>query len=523
MENAYRRFGRSCRPGVDDTGAVSRFASFARQIGRRPDIVRCASTLRSIRCASLTADGELTPVWRTEPFSLAEALRSEHGILVDAPANVVVLNEHRSSNIREVVVAAGSNWDGALYLLYFPGWAAFLDDQPVDIEPRPGTGYVGVHIPAGTHSLRLEYVGTAVQNMGRALSLLGLASLVLLSVFWRHPVSAPSKVASAPLVGLWWAIFSVLVVFVLKVLVVDVHTEWFRRHSRCDALSFGTSTEELIFGKGIRLCGFHLDPDSRVAESVRLAVYWQLDEPVADNLGTFAHLAGIYGSAETGHPVYDQEIHQSQVLPFSDWMPGILYRDYYSLSPPERVPAGSTMLELGWIDMDTGQRLPLRWDGSDGTSILALADMLLLPTQPGRIPLGTARRHEVFDGDIRLLGADVQDGGQSELHISLYWRADGPVDQSLHVFTQLLDDSGRLVAGHDGPPVAGLRPTTSWRPGELVTDYHRIDLPDNLPDGTYTLQTGMYSPATGVRIPVASGEGKPIESDAVKLGALELN
>ena len=56
----------------------------------------------------------------------------------------------------------------------------------------------------------------------------------------------------------------------------------------------------------------------------------------------------------------------------------------------------------------------------------------------------------------------------------------------------LLDAAGRLVAQHDGPPLEGASPTSTWQPGDLKYDIHPIPLPASLPAGTYQLAVKVY-------------------------------
>ncbi len=76
--------------------------------------------------------------------------------------------------------------------------------------------------------------------------------------------------------------------------------------------------------------------------------------------------------------------------------------------------------------------------------------------------------------------------------ITLWWTAESipPLDYSISVY--LADEAGNKVAQHDGPPLNGQAPTTSWMPGELKYDNHRIDLPVSLAPGTYQVRLSVY-------------------------------
>jgi hypothetical protein len=85
-----------------------------------------------------------------------------------------------------------------------------------------------------------------------------------------------------------------------------------------------------------------------------------------------------------------------------------------------------------------------------------------------------------------------------------------------HLFLQLLDADGRLVAQHDSPPNGGYSPTSTWQPHQPITTRHALILPPDLQPGDYRLIAGLYNPATGERLSVAEG------GDFVELGNINI-
>jgi hypothetical protein len=108
------------------------------------------------------------------------------------------------------------------------------------------------------------------------------------------------------------------------------------------------------------------------------------------------------------------------------------------------------------------------------------------------------------------------------LTLTLYWQPTAVITENLVVFTHVLRADGTLAAQHDGEPVGGSRPTTTWQAGETIADHHAIQLPPNLPAGTYTLQAG-FTPLwrSSYRLPVTGPDAQPA-GDAVRLGTLEV-
>jgi hypothetical protein len=93
--------------------------------------------------------------------------------------------------------------------------------------------------------------------------------------------------------------------------------------------------------------------------------------------------------------------------------------------------------------------------------------------------------------------------------VILYWRAlEGASAVDYTVFTHLLSPELQLIAQHDGVPVGGTRPTTTWEPGELVVDYHQMVFKEEALDytGPAQISVGLYNPAAPEeRVPVATG------------------
>ncbi len=125
--------------------------------------------------------------------------------------------------------------------------------------------------------------------------------------------------------------------------------------------------------------------------------------------------------------------------------------------------------------------------------------------------LGDAVRLEGFDLDY---DAPLQPG--DTLSLTLYWRAQRPIDESYKVFNQSFYGDGVMVAQQDGFPVCGARGTWLWDPGELIVDRHEIVVKDDAPPGLYPLYTGLYIQETLERLDVLDEAGNVI-ADKVHL------
>lgn len=115
-----------------------------------------------------------------------------------------------------------------------------------------------------------------------------------------------------------------------------------------------------------------------------------------------------------------------------------------------------------------------------------------------------------FTGGLALSAVDIRQPGGGTLLVGLYWRPHEAPATDYTVFVHLLDGAGNLVAQHDGIPVVGFRPTSSWDAGEVIEDWHWLALPAVVGD-EHQLSIGLYNSASGERAPLrgplqASGE-----------------
>lgn len=133
---------------------------------------------------------------------------------------------------------------------------------------------------------------------------------------------------------------------------------------------------------------------------------------------------------------------------------------------------------------------------------------------PLDIRLGPEHRTSISLRGYQTVGQSASPG--QILSLSLYWQALAQPDRDYKVFVQLLGPEGQLVAQRDSQPLDGFRPTSTWRPGQEITDRYGLLLPDTLPPGVYQLVVGIYDGETGQRLKVF-GRNVPAGTDVVPL------
>jgi len=106
------------------------------------------------------------------------------------------------------------------------------------------------------------------------------------------------------------------------------------------------------------------------------------------------------------------------------------------------------------------------------------------------------------------------------LTVVLIWESDGEIEENYTVFCHVLSASGELAAQRDGPPVYGVRPTPSWRAGEIIEDSYEVFLHGDLTPGEYELSVGMYDAETMERLAAYTADGKRLPEDRIVVGSL---
>jgi 4-amino-4-deoxy-L-arabinose transferase-like glycosyltransferase len=123
-----------------------------------------------------------------------------------------------------------------------------------------------------------------------------------------------------------------------------------------------------------------------------------------------------------------------------------------------------------------------------------------------------------LDEKVALLGYGLSDDIVATgdiLRLSVRWQGLTHIPKSYSAFVPLVDAQGRLWAQHDGAPLNGLHPTTHWVEGEIISDPRELALPQDMPEGRYRLQAGMYLPETMEHLPVFGEQGELLGDKAV--------
>ncbi len=109
-----------------------------------------------------------------------------------------------------------------------------------------------------------------------------------------------------------------------------------------------------------------------------------------------------------------------------------------------------------------------------------------------------------FGPAIQLYSYELSQPDEDSLELRLTWLTQEVPDHSYLIFVHVADTrDGRIISQVDRLPVDGLRPTTGWRNGEVLSDQIALSLPEDLSPGDYKINIGFYDPDDGQRLPVS--------------------
>ncbi len=381
---------------------------------------------------------------------------------------------------RQVWRVWGEGGGLAFPILYWPGWRAWVDGEPVDVGPVDGSGYLALAAPPGEHIVLLKLGRTPVRIVTEVISLCALVVLIagLLRAQRTSPWIRWSRIA-----GTVVSVVLPLLLFMLlprgafggeSDLTMDFNLMPYLHHNP-GGVDFGDGTltgyrlsaEELAPGDALTVTLDWMCPTDAYTATVRLfapAAVRQELEPLAEAscnlLPEASNVATLRLPEEMSRGTYLLQLsvfgparEDEAVVPYRALTPGGRMRGPLYLRPV-RVPRGSS--------------LPA------DSSVLA--------------PFGPA---------IRLYRATVDQRDPHRLAVRLVWSTTQPVASNYGISLRLLDPDGERRVALDTQPGYGFFPTSMWRPGELIVDRYTLDLPQDLaPSDDHQLVVILYQVST---------------------------
>lgn len=401
----------------------------------------------------------------------------------DAPPRAIPLDGARleaervkSAPTRQVWRVAGEGGGIAFPLLYWPGWRATVDGEPVKVHPVEGSGYLALYVPSGEH--------TVVLSLGRTPIRASADGLALTAALGAAVVAAGRYFASHRR-ALLRALCILCGVMILTPLLSLVQRETGDATAGGEARTMSSLTMDFI-----QMPYLHPTPQGvrfKGRDGWAELLWYTLPDDTPSPGDTLTVTVKMEAS-------FPYTVTLALVSPASV---------RYDLAPLAEVTCAFHLCPLT-IPADTSRGLyllRLRVFGAQGEltpQTLSGAEMGTIYLAPIRVTAGPPPPPEAavlhpFGPEIRLYGATVAQAAPDRLEVRLVWGARYPIAANYGISLRLRDARGQEVQMMDTQPGYGFLPTSLWRPGETVTDRYELPLPADLPQGEeYTLSIVLY-------------------------------
>lgn len=213
-----------------------------------------------------------------------------------------------------------------------------------------------------------------------------------------------------------------------------------------------------------------------------------------------------------------------------NWLPNEVIVERFDFALPHDLPTGKYPVRLDFKNLSTNEDVILSVNLGE-LAVTGQAD-----------PVETEQLLANFRQEVGLAGATAwsENGrfsapwpapiytqpGQT-IHLTLEWQALAHPQQSYTVFVHLIDAANQPLVALDYTPLGGSTPTylwiPKWLPDQQMVDPYRLQIPPDLPPGTYAIEVGLYETAyeaaVGRRLHIADQQGN-IVGDRYILGAV---
>ncbi len=399
-----------------------------------------------------------------------------------------------------------------LRMHYHPGWSAgdraTLSSGPVGWMQLSGVSNSGKF-------LEIRWEGTVAQRWGERLSLLGLIALVVgfaHQVIWRLSMGRRRLAGSSELGGeergfvsqsstlALGAMAGCLLLFTVTRIAFDRFGGGpFLLNSPPGQLVFPVEGQPTAIGEAnasqVTLLGWEMlsSEAPKAGGRVRVRLFWQPQGPINEELLSFLHL--YVPALQRSWAVENRGVARPDT---QWWDPTKYYVDDLLLFLPDDLPPANYSLVAGMVS-SSGERLTV--PGSED-NLLYLRTLDVAPIRPGFMQRmrPAIETPAATDDGLRLQGYELLTATESPT-LRLFWETGEGVSNNWITYVHMHDNGGERVAQFDGPPIAGLQPTSQWHDNALYIDRRRLDLPKDLEPGEYLLRIGMYDRVSGERLP----------------------
>lgn len=421
-------------------------------------------------------DDEFLPRW-ANPAALTEVAPDSPPLTATVTADTM-----QASDLRLTVDAPqplALSWRQ----FYFPSLRATLDAADnLSTTPAARTGLAAVSVPAGVHTLELRRQPTLAQQAGLALTVLGVALLLLVLAMGRAWKALAVTATAALAIGLVWVVRAVAPAPLAQQPVVD--------------LPYAAAPEFDLAGITATL---------RDGDRLELAPTWFVRANLPDLL---AHWRLVAADGRVASEI--ESTPRFGVWRSAAWAPGEVVQDAAELALPPGLPAGIYTATLSLRTAARGEDV-LRNQPLLAMELPALS--AIPPTHAADVVFGPLEAPVATLAGVRLAVDDAPVAGRflatpgDRITIELLWQPSTPNRTAYQSFIEIVDAAQQKVAAQDLQ--VGWRGTVRelWQPYLAPHETTMLRLPDDAASGLYTVRVGLRDRRTGELLAIFDAAG----------------
>ena len=377
---------------------------------------------------------------------------------------------------------------------YFPGWRVTRNGEPFDFDADEEFGLISVRLPEGEHLLRLDYVGTSIQHLAVAITLISIAICIVIR--WRATPPVPLFDAPPGTISTGGAL---LVLAGLASFAV-FNTAWlqenvFRQKSDADSPANMVSRLDVTFDDTVTLLGYMLQANF-ISEQNPLGIrlYWRLTGEAKAEVRPIVQLVNL-GVSETWAVSQPANFEGGKI---TGLRPDQFMSDLHRLSLIENVPAYVGRVSIQLAREDKSASIVKTSDGSDR---VLLPEIVAIDASS---PSFAGHSLAINFGSMLTLHCMETRVSTDRMEATLWWEVKQQPSADLNLFVHGVTEGERIVRQNDHPPLPGFYPTSLWRSGQHLQSEISLALDSSIA----AVYIGLYNPRNGDRLPVSIGDAR---------------
>ncbi|MBN1313482.1 MAG: hypothetical protein JXB30_18895 [Anaerolineae bacterium] len=394
--------------------------------------------------------------------------------------------------------------------LYFPGWWAKMDGEPITLFPTEPSGFIGIHVPKGEHNLEIGF-GSTPLRLGATITsgvflLILLAIMFLAKPIWHQSFPHASDPVPTLNASSWPILLSATLVGILlfasKSLLIDNIQTPIKKERFANGIEAGLQIPiQANFEGQIDLLGYdvqstHLMP----GETTHFVLYWQLSNgEIVEDYAPVIYLRDAKKTIVT----QTSSIHPGG-WPTSYWISGFYIPDRLDLTIPPGTPPGEYTLDVSlfWYAKNRALNVFDKLGTPLGITVPIGNLTIIRPdhaTHLNEIQLDTDQTVSLLDAsmtaDIYLVATnqppDASEVGQLFILIA-YWQARSQLAQTYTFRVLWLDKDDQIAAATPFTSLVVSYPTDQWEAGDIWKGLHPLYVPGRLEGGDYTVALQLF-------------------------------